>query len=285
MAKVAYLIAIATVLIPATLAFWVQKNDQIPFVAEKPTQNPICMALKCGTYLAKCLLSSECRRTLDCMKSCDPSDALCTSACFFDYSNDLFNEMVGCAVKNKCIARLTWSNLTCPDMRKHSIEEVEFPVTKFGDIKEMFVARGSHPIYDCFPCQRLQFGQNANGSVAVRWSTVTKTNNVRDAHYVLRQDGKSSLATNYLLFGMPVEEHYYILDYTEDFVLYFYCGFGFDGEYQGSLIYSRFPSSQVPQVVLDRFSDVLRRVNLPEYIPELESFCKPDYNRECQNMN
>ena len=50
---------------------------------------------------------------------------------------------------------------------------------------------------------------------------------------------------------MMVEEHYYILDYTPDYVMYFYCGFGFGGEYQGSVIYGNQPEIS-PELALRR---------------------------------
>lgn len=91
---------------------------------------------------------------------------------------------------------------------------------------------------------------------------------------------------------MPVEEHYYIVDATEDsrFVLYFYCGYGFGGEYQGALVYARRdPADKVsvvklPADVEHRFADALAAAKLTKYVPRLSQFCTPTYKHDCENM-
>ena len=46
----------------------------------------------------------------------------------------------------------------------------------------------------------------------------------RATTYELGQTDENTISTDYSFFGMPVHEDYYILDATEDFVLFFYCG-------------------------------------------------------------
>jgi VDE lipocalin domain len=170
-------------------------------------------------------------------------------------------------------------------MTLHQNQKLEFPVSKFAEAKELYVAAGSHPIYDCFDCQKLEFNQREDGGVQVRWSTVTKSREeIRDAHYILYQDTKNSLVTHYELFGMPVEEHYYMLDFTEEYFLYFYCGFGFKGEYQGSVVYSK-SKGGLPDEIATRFQKVLDNANLKDYIPAtLDGFCRPSYQFACKNI-
>lgn len=43
---------------------------------------------------------------------------------------------------------------------------------------------------------------------------------------------------------------------------YFYCGSGFGGEYQGSLVYTYKPDSVVPRDIDDRFKDVYEKMEL-----------------------
>jgi hypothetical protein len=94
---------------------------------------------------------------------------------------------------------------------------------------------------------------------------------------------------------MPVEEHYYILDATEDgrYVLYFYCGYGFNGEYQGALVYGRRDRiddsketyTHLPVEVEQRFAEALKQARLEKYVPvKLEQFCRPTYKEACENM-
>lgn len=241
-----------------------------------------CMLRRCALKIAKCQIDAECRQCSDCMKNCDPKDALCSSLCFFKYATKPFNQLVSCAVKAKCLPPLTWSNLTCPAYvpRRKSLT---FDVTKFAELKSMVVARGSHPIYDCFPCQHLEFNALADGSVATHWST-NLDGTIRGADYQLHQETANTIVTKYQLFGMPVEEHYYILDFTPsyDYVFYFYCGFGFDGEYQGSLIYTTHEGGVLPVEVEAQFQTTLdNTAELQPYLPPLTQFCSPKYSDGC----
>ena len=102
-------------------------------------------------------MSSQCRQTTNCMRECDPKSGKyqqCTSNCFFLYSDEAFNALTGCMLKNKCIPDMTWSNETCPSVQKlkNSVRVKNIPVTALSDVKKMYVARGSDPIFDCFPC-------------------------------------------------------------------------------------------------------------------------------------
>lgn len=113
------------------------------------------------------------------------------------------------------------------------------------------VVRGAHPVYDCFACQTLNFELIGENTVKTRWETILD-GQVRGADYILRQLDPNTIHTKvrvlysfpyasfklfkYELFGMPVEETYYMIDHVRvdnhDFILYFYCGAGFGGEYQ-----------------------------------------------------
>ena len=256
----------------------------------------MCIIKKCGVLLAKCMLSSQCRTCTNCMRSCAPEDSYCSSMCFFKYSNDQFNKFTGCAVGNKCIETMTWSNYTCPTVRltEGDIAKKRIPyfsVKNFARVGEMFVARGSHPVFDCFQCQNLKFNlvdpKDPSKGVLTRWSTDLE-GTVRDASYVLKQESPNSIVTKYTLFGMPVEEHYYILDYEPDmsYVLYFYCGFGFGGQYQGSLVYSKTMSVEMPKEVEERYARLTESLDLNEYLPPWNQYCKPDYlKQKCTNIN
>jgi hypothetical protein len=127
--------------------------------------------------------------------------------------------------------------------------------------------------------------EGGSGGVQTRWSTFLNPV-VKDAKYVLMQETPNNLVTKYTLFGMPVEEHYYIMDFTEDFsfILYVYCGYGFGGEYQGSVIYSREKGAQPSPQLEQRFAKVLNDNNLEAFIPPLSQYCKPDYSNYCENI-
>lgn len=72
---------------------------------------------------------------------------------------------------------------------------------------------------------------------------------VRAANYTLAPAGPGVLATAYRLFSLPVEERYYILDFTEDgsFLLYFYCGTLLGSEYSGAVSRALLRCTQAPR--------------------------------------
>lgn len=92
---------------------------------------------------------------------------------------------------------MTWSNTTCP--RADIAGRIpDFPVERLArDGGEMVVVRGSHPIYDCLPCQRLQFRFDMKErAVKTRWSTAID-GVVRAAEYTLRQESSNRFVTKY----------------------------------------------------------------------------------------
>lgn len=82
----------------------------------------------------------------------------------------------------------------------------------------------------------LEFSAASGGGVDTTWSAFLD-GKVRNATYTLDPAGPGVLTTAYKLFSMPVEETYFILDYTEDgaFLLYFYCGALLGSEYTGAV--------------------------------------------------
>ncbi len=86
------------------------------------------------------------------------------------------------------------------------------------------------------PAQLLEFSPAPDGGVDVVWSAALN-GTVRNATYTLEPAAPGVLNTSYELFSLPVEETYYILDYTEDgsYLLYFYCGSLLGSEYTGAV--------------------------------------------------
>lgn len=84
--------------------------------------------------------------------------------------------------------------------------------------------------------QALEFSAAPGGGVDTTWSA-SLDGKVRNATYTLDLAGPGVLTTAYKLFSMPVEETYFILDYTEDgaFLLYLYCGALLGSEYTGAV--------------------------------------------------
>ncbi|KAI3653994.1 hypothetical protein MP228_000713 [Amoeboaphelidium protococcarum] len=282
-----------------------------------PTPKIGCMLFKCGFKLAQCMLDGQCRVCSQCMKDCPADQGVdayqkCTSNCFFLYSNEQFNDFTGCMLSNKCIPEMTWSEQKCPSPQK--LDRRDIRVNKFdwqllAQTGVMYVARGSHEIYDCFPCQRLNYSyatENTQTGAQTVWSTdlyslvsgkslgdqVNTGQYVRNASYVLKQFNDNTLWTQYDLFGMQVTEYYYVLDYELDpldnsklkYMVYFYCGSGFGGEYQGALVYTNKPNTQIEPELEQRLKKVLVDMDLAEYYPPLNQFCQPAYGSSCHNI-
>lgn len=206
-----------------------------PFLAHRlqssgETHPVQCMLRHCPIEMAQCGFHSECRQCSACMQACPQSNdpTLCQTHCFFKYADPTFNRLTQCGVDHHCFESMTWSNRTCPSAIAQRTPT--FDVQWLAAGKEFVVLRGSHPVYDCLPCQRLEMVQAEppEDGVWTHWSTALD-GVVRGAMYNLRQENANTLVTTYTLFGMPVEEHYYILDYSPcgRYLLYFYCGFGF----------------------------------------------------------
>ena len=97
--------------IPFEPTVFADVSDYMSQKSEKsnPPANVLCLVMHCLPKLVTCFANSECRKTTSCIKKCDPSDFECSNNCFFMYSNDPFNHLVQCGVKNHCLAKMSFS--------------------------------------------------------------------------------------------------------------------------------------------------------------------------------
>jgi len=244
-----------------------------------------CLATHCAREMVTCPLDTMCRKAITCMGRCATDDHLCQSRCFFAWSDASFMAVVDCGHKYGCLPNMTWGKYSCPDPAKLAAHRMDkFDVETFAKAGPYFVAMGSDPVYDCFDCQYLTF-KPQEGGVRTHWTTELE-GAVRGATYVLWQEAPSVLVTNYNLLGMQVEEHYHILDATPkgEYVLYFYCGFGSGGEYQGAVVYSQTPGP-LPAQVYQRFKASIEKADLQPWVPSFGEFCQPKYPANmCRNV-
>jgi hypothetical protein len=92
------------------------------------------------------------------------------------------------------------------------------------------------------------------------------------------------MTTKYKLFGMNVEEHYYLLDWTNDgsWVMFYYCGYGFGSEYQGGLLLTRnIDFEEIPSDIEIDFDTSIRDARLSDYLGPISEWCKPEFTQEC----
>ena len=188
------IIALST--FPLARSFWRSMLPHEQALMEKPLSPGSCLVLRCPKLLVGCVQDAECRQCTDCMRTCGTDDVLCTTNCFFKYSTEKFNRLTQCGVDHQCFPSMTWSNMTCPSAHRIEPRIDAYPVANLSQIGDMVVVRGSHPIYDCLPCQRLQFKLQPDGGVATKWSTAID-GVVRGAEYVLYQETKNRFKTKY----------------------------------------------------------------------------------------
>ena len=61
--------------------------------------------------------------------------------------------------------------------------------------------------------------------------------------------------------------------------MFFYCGSGFEGEYQGVVIYKKELKGELDEATKYRFEEALKRIGLSkELIPRVKDLLPVDYN-------
>ena len=138
---------IADIVTSMTTALDPVSNDH-----RKQSVSPLKIMKYCGKKLTDCVLSSDCRRTLQCFQKCPSSDVNCTNNCFFQYSNVAFNTLAKCMIENKCLPQLSFSEHSCPyggKIPNHKNGLIDQIFLDRENIGRYYVARGWNRGYDC----------------------------------------------------------------------------------------------------------------------------------------
>lgn len=262
-----------------------------PVLADRKSNNDVKIIRYCGRNLADCILNFECAKTLLCFKNCPTDDVVCTNQCFFENSSPAFNALAECMIKNNCMPDISFSQTKCPfdgkiDGKKGLIENIFLK----DNIGKYYVARGWNRGYDCADCQKIQysgvFGSDQQIRLETHWSSEIN-GKIKTANNSLIQDSPGTMMTQYKLFGMDVEEHYYLLDWTMDgsWVMFYYCGYTFNREYQGALLLTRGNDfDTLPEGVEARFDQAILNADLSEYLGPLSEWCLPKFNDKCKQF-
>lgn len=242
----------------------------------------LCLASKCSAELTACLGDPDCQAMQQCSLACAPGNLTCSNDCFFFYADPVFSDFIACGARAGCLASFQTVNSTCPDFEGRQLAD-NFTADLFDGT--FYVARGAYS-YDCLPCATVDHTPAPNGTVSAVWSSYTAPR-IRNATYVIQPAGPGRVIAWYNLFGTPVEEHQYIVDFTDDasFILYFYCGYSEAFDYQGAMLYSREPNAQVPPEVAARFSAAIERSGLHAegFMPPFDQLCAPAFDN-CPNI-
>jgi hypothetical protein len=110
-----------------------------------------CLVRHCSWHLARCALSSSCRRATNCYTGAG-SDWVKSTLCGLMYPDQTINDILTCVIKHNCsslewLAPITpprsWFNVTYEDLA--------------GDWRRV---AGFDPALDCVPCYRATFGSS-----------------------------------------------------------------------------------------------------------------------------
>jgi hypothetical protein len=194
-----------------------------------------------------------------------------------------------CLKDHDCLPDLSFSDTKCPSYinGKNGLMKDIFLKNNSGNY---YVARGWNSGYDCADCQKLMYNglldSEGQFRLETHWSSQLD-GKTKTANNSLVQDSPRSMMTKYKLFGMDVEEHYYFLDWTPDgsWVMFYYCGYGFDREYQGALLLTRdYDFDLIPESIENRFDKAILKAGLSEYLGPLNEWCQPKFYERCKNF-
>ncbi|KAL5975107.1 hypothetical protein ACLOJK_031783 [Asimina triloba] len=134
-----------------------------------------CMVKNCGPEILNCLLDPSCRKALQCLNNCAPTDQVCSYRCIASYESPNLEAFSLCVLqKNNCLeldAEISTKPYV-PPMTKFRGEDLSHEIAEdlfvgwLGCLEWSWrVVAGQNPAYDQFPCQyQLFYRGKARGS-------------------------------------------------------------------------------------------------------------------------
>jgi hypothetical protein len=139
--------------------------------------NPVCIATKCGTQLAKCMANSMCRDAMACLAKCGLKNQSCAFQCTCDFETQVYDDLVFCMFNdNDCMGTKsgfdTWQKCR-KDVKPLATyrgapltTEVARKLLERGkDRGDWLVTKGLSAAYDCFDCQMNYWLKNSDGDM------------------------------------------------------------------------------------------------------------------------
>ncbi|CAL9157713.1 violaxanthin de-epoxidase, chloroplastic-like [Musa acuminata AAA Group] len=134
-----------------------------------------CMIKNCGSQMLNCLFDPNCRKALQCLNSCSPTDQVCNYRCIASYESPYLEAFSLCVLqKNNCLeldAEIPSKPIVTPlymfrgELLSHEVAEDLF-IGWLDNLEWSWrVIAGQNPAYDQFPCQyQLFYRGKAKGS-------------------------------------------------------------------------------------------------------------------------
>ena len=258
------------------------------FVSDSTDPNVMCIALHCGTKLFACETTQACKGALQCVRTCKNADPVekqrCQIICTEANPSPRYDDLVACMVNNQCMP--TKKPAVCARPRNR---EALAPVT-LGDLDgSWYVIRGLSRTYDCWSCQKMSFTRT-NGNLSryeYEYSVVASTRTSISCTIQGVRDGAPDtpaelmagrFQVNYTAHNISGKDDWYVVGYTGDYAMIYYCGDRSVDSYRGAVVISRWAAGELPADIQAQFARALKEADIA--IPvTLDEFCSPDNSR------
>lgn len=232
-----------------------QVRDEIKeFFSDHGHIDIACMLEHCFTETTSCLINQGCRDAIICDEKCMnewDSDTTkgkfhiqnCTNICAWTNVDDTYETYLRCvtSTSHQCI-KFPPIPKTCRAPNIHPLKQLSVKDLQ-GD---WWVIKGLHPVYDCYPCQKIYFSPlnetfwnytsyyqvyQANSSLSVAYLQTVVPTNVPG----------TNLSFTYDDIGLMHSETWWLIDKAEDssYILLYYCGSTLEWNYEGAQVLAR----------------------------------------------
>ncbi|GJM93333.1 hypothetical protein PR202_ga09880 [Eleusine coracana subsp. coracana] len=262
---------------------YIRPVDVLKNLRAKGLSTLSCMIKNCGPQILNCLFDPNCRKALQCLNSCSPTDQVCNYRCIASYESPHLEAFSLCVLqKHNCL------DLNAEIPSKPSVT----PLTMFRDqrlsheiAEDLFVgwldsmewswrvAAGQNPAYDQFPCQyQLFYRGKARGSFWYEPVFQVKTLEGklvwrRRRYRVRRASSPGTFYFSVLDNGVISKEFWTIVDVPDDFSwgLFHYHGAAQAAglAYTGAVLVT--PDGSYPDVENERLASALEKCGIKKW--------------------
>lgn len=289
-----------------TLSIWTAEASGSPFHGEAASSLPafdepisslakgnsdpsvLCIAFQCGGPLARCKMNRACNDALGCVRSCKSEDPVerqrCQIICAESTASPQYDRLVGCMLDKGCLPKKQPYACATPRNR-----QALAPVTLKDLDGSWRVIRGLSPAYDCWSCQKMSFARRAPNLSDYRYEYVVR--HPRPASIACQVEGiregdaqeptPGRFLVTYTAHNVPGKDDWYVLGYTGDYALIYYCGDSAMDSYRGAVVMARAAAGvtdELPDEVKSQFEMALKAADIDLPIG-LGDFCTPDNSR------
>jgi len=250
--------------------------------------NVACIAANCGLQLGSCAFDSGCRTALGCVQHCTSNDAevrqTCLITCVESTPTTKYDALTSCIVQHSCLPKPAPRSCPWPShpnaMASVALSDLE---------GTWYVLRGLSPAYDCWSCQTMKFTQQSSSQSRYDYAYMVKSpllSRISCSISSVMDDYRVAIPgrfhETYVAHGVVGNDDWFVLSQPHpDYALLYYCGTSAMDSYQGAVVITRSPNSEIPAAIVNSFRQALKDADFPVPIT-LDSFCSID-NDACPN--